>query len=185
MTSEDSIVGSRLKLSLIKMADRDDVFATMNCEDTAMIISFMTWPMTMKQAENWARKAEEGAQNQTDLLYIARGRENGAPVGCIGLHRIKEENKNSAEVGYWLNPAFQGKGYAREMIEAMLDLAFNRLELDSVWATAIPTNVKSHKVLNRQGFQIVDKVVKPVAAPGKIAERNVYELKKTDYVAGI
>lgn len=183
MSFENTIKTPRLKLSVITMDDAEDVFIAMNCENTARIISFMTWPMTMAQAQDWCQTSVKGAQNKTEMLYIARRASDNATIGCIGLHHINEENKASAEVGYWILPDYEGQGYATEMLKSMLTLAFDGLGLQSVWATAIPTNARSHRVLEKQGFKITGHVVKPVAAPDKIAERNVYELKKTAYVA--
>lgn len=168
-----SIQTHRLTLSFIQQDDLQDVFDTMNFKHTAQTISFMAWPMTMEQAQAWCDKSVLGAEKKTDYLYIARDNEQ-RPVGCIGLHSFKTD---VLEIGYWVSELHQGKGYASEMLTGVIDYAFRILNLQALYATVIPDNLKSLKLLQKNGFEITGKVDKPVAAAGKVSERYTTQLQ--------
>lgn len=174
MTLETKIATERLLLSVIKQADSHDVFKTMNYPATADAVSFLTWPITMDQARSWCTQAEKGLQNETDFLYISRMKTNQNPVGCIGLHGVKNEE---AEIGYWVSEDHQGHGYASEMLKSIVDCAFSNFKVKSLFATAIPDNLKSRSVLTKNGFRQAGETTVPVAE-GKIAERHLYRLNK-------
>lgn len=76
-------------------------------------------------------------------------------IGWSGLKLNREEvnhHQNFYEVGYRFLPEFWGKGYATESVEASLELAFNLLKLDEVYAYAHSENDASIRVLKKTGF---------------------------------
>lgn len=166
-----SLRTDRLVLRLITQNDLQNVFDTMNFKHTAQTISFLTWPMTMEQAQAWCDKSSEGSKNQTDHLYIARNKQ-GQAVGCIGLHDLKTA---APETGYWVSELHQGQGYAFEMLKAVIEYAFGVLDLETLHATVIPDNVKSLHLLQKNRFQITGKTNIPVE-DGKISERYTVKL---------
>lgn len=73
---------------------------------------------------------------------------NGPLFGTIGLTVRGHE----AEIGYTLNPAFWGRGYATEAATALLDFGLANLGLDRVTATCRPENTASACVLQKLGM---------------------------------
>jgi RimJ/RimL family protein N-acetyltransferase len=163
----------RLKLSIITRDDADHVFETMNHQNVAEIISFMTWPMTREQANEWCRKSENGLAGKTEYLFIARDNDNN-PVGCVGVH---PRGTQKSEIGYWVCGDKQGQGFASEMAAAAIDFAFQELENHDVWATAALINEGSQRVLEKQGMRR-NGVKKIATAKGTELECYIYELKK-------
>ena len=49
---------------------------------------------------------------------------NGDLVGGIGLHFRADIYRKTAELGYWVNPKFWGKGIATKAITKILDFGF-------------------------------------------------------------
>lgn len=145
----------RLILSIIQLKDLQDVFETMNSQNTAETITFLQWPMTLSQAENWCKKSEKGLKTQTEFLFLARDRVDGSPIGCICLLKTKEPN--AIEVGYWISESKQRKGFASELLKAMKEIAFELLGADKLIATAAIGNPASLRVLEKQGFKIIGK----------------------------
>lgn len=167
----------RLSLSVITQDDLQSVFDTMNFQHTAQTISFMSWPMTKEQAQNWCDVSKKEFENKTGYLFLARNKE-GAAVGCIGIHHIGEDGNNSAETGYWVSEHFQGQGHASEMLTAIIDHAFKTFNLESLFATVIPDNLPSRRVLEKHGFIQSGSCFKPVSE-GKTAERLILTLKNS------
>ncbi|WP_114937215.1 GNAT family N-acetyltransferase [Mucilaginibacter endophyticus] len=72
-------------------------------------------------------------------------------IGSIGFWRI-EKNNHRAEIGYLLNPVYQGQGIMQEAVTAALDYGFNVLRLHSVEARVSPGNIASIKLLLKNKF---------------------------------
>lgn len=61
----------------------------------------------------------------------------------------------SAELGYGIDPAFQGKGYMTETVCALVDWAFDRPICRTVTAVTLKVNYASIRVLEKAGFMRV------------------------------
>ena len=79
-------------------------------------------------------------------------KEGGALIGNCGLRR-KIDNDWEADLGYELDPAYWGRGYATEAARAMVDLGFRELALDRISSWCIADNTASARVLERLGFR--------------------------------
>lgn len=56
------------------------------------------------------------------------------------------------EVGYGINPSYQNRGYATEMVRALTDWALAQPTVSRVVAECRPDNVGSIRVLEKSGF---------------------------------
>jgi RimJ/RimL family protein N-acetyltransferase len=141
-----------LRLQIITQDDLDDVFATMNYEHTADIVSVLSWPMTLAQAQEVVDQAVRGWENQSEFLYLAYAKEGGALVGYGAIHRNAPQ---AIEIGYWLCEEAQGRGYASELAGALIDLAFTFPDCEKVYATTALGNAASRRVLEKNGLRHV------------------------------
>ena len=84
-------------------------------------------------------------------IWAAEERETGRFVGRIGLqyHRLWPHDP---EVGWALDPAFWGLGYATEGGAAALAHAFDTLGFERVVSIVLPANVRSVRVMQRLGL---------------------------------
>ena len=59
----------------------------------------------------------------------ATDEEHAAATRRAGMVSLTDVNyrRSTAEVGYWLVPATQGRGYAREAVGRLLSYAFDRM----------------------------------------------------------
>lgn len=69
-------------------------------------------------------------------------------------------DESVTELGYIFNNTVWGKGYAIETAYACVDLAFNQLGVDKLYATIRPKNVSSVKVAEKLGMRKIDEYVK-------------------------
>lgn len=72
-------------------------------------------------------------------------------IGSIGFWRIEKDN-HRAEIGYLLNPAYQGQGIMQEAVLTVIDYGFNVLKLHSIEARVSPDNVASVNLLLKNKF---------------------------------
>jgi RimJ/RimL family protein N-acetyltransferase len=75
-------------------------------------------------------------------------------IGWAGLQFLPETNE--FEIGYLLDRASWGQGYATESALASLAYGFDHLKLDQIIALVHPENTASRKVVDKCGMSWVD-----------------------------
>ena len=73
-------------------------------------------------------------------------------VGSCYLE-IRDRTNRQAEIGYMIGYDHWGNGYATEAARAILDFAFEGLQLHRIYAEALSENVASRRVLEKIGMR--------------------------------
>lgn len=85
--------------------------------------------------------------------YAVCLKENGKPIGSIGLHRNDlAENVDEYELGYWIGKPFWGQELIPEASREILRYAFRDLGMKRIWCGHYDGNVKSRRVQEKLGF---------------------------------
>ena len=79
-----------------------------------------------------------------------------APIGCISLLVGKTarltDREDECELGYWIARPYWGRGIATEAACALLEHAFNVLNMNKVWCGFYSGNLRSRAVILKLGF---------------------------------
>lgn len=78
--------------------------------------------------------------------------DSGRVVGRITLTGISRGPFQSCSLGYWVSAADNGRGLATSAVHDMMRVAFEELRLHRIEAGTLLHNVRSHRVLERNGF---------------------------------
>ena len=78
--------------------------------------------------------------------------DSGRVVGRITLYEIIRGPFQSGSLGYWVSAKDNGRGLATAAVRDILRLAFDELRLHRVQAGTLLHNVRSQRVLERNGF---------------------------------
>jgi ribosomal-protein-alanine N-acetyltransferase len=100
----------------------------------------------------WIRAHHRARQRGKPVAFLAFARDGDALVGVVALDSFNADPPG-AMVSYSVDAAYEGKGYAFEMVSAMLRHAFEVLELASLSASVRVGNVRSLQLLARLGFR--------------------------------
>ena len=84
--------------------------------------------------------------------YLISLRDGGRVIGCMDYKYLPRDGVT--EVGYGLDPAYEGKGYMTEALRAFLDFGVSA-GIRTVRADTLPDNIKSQNVLKRCGFRFL------------------------------
>jgi ribosomal-protein-alanine N-acetyltransferase len=98
----------------------------------------------------WAWRARD--EGRALALFLLR-REDARLMGAITLDNIRRGPAQTAQVGYWIGPAYARSGYMTEALTAVVHHAFASLDLGRVEAACLPENVASRALLDRTGFR--------------------------------
>jgi ribosomal-protein-alanine N-acetyltransferase len=73
-------------------------------------------------------------------------------IGRITLNGIVRASFQSCSLGYWVSAAENGRGFATRAVREIVRVAFEELGLHRVQAETLLHNVRSQRVLERNGF---------------------------------
>lgn len=137
--------GSRIELRVVEEEDLPYLQALIN-DPAVWSTLFQNRPLSMDDEREWLDqvRADDG---RLHLLIC----EDEEPRGIVGLSEI-DANWGTAEVGYYIDPAHTGNGFATEAVGVLLEYAFDQLRLEKLRADVIASNVASARVLEKNGF---------------------------------
>ena len=135
--------------------DLDNIFLL---DSNPEVMKYVGVPPTTEKGES-ARMLEniinQYQNNGTGRLAVIE-KETSQFIGWSGIKLLTDEVnglKNVYELGYRFLPEFWGKGYATESALASLDLGFNQLNAEKIYAYADVDNQSSNHVLTKLGFE--------------------------------
>jgi RimJ/RimL family protein N-acetyltransferase len=105
---------------------------------------------------------------------------SGKLIGCCGL-RLPHADATIAELGYELNPACWGQGYATEAARALLDFGFGTLGLSLVRASCLAENHASLRVLARLGMHLEGRQPMQQWMKGRWWDALVYNIRASEW----
>lgn len=85
-------------------------------------------------------------------LFVFR-RDDRALIGGVTLSNIRYGAARSGLLGYWIGAPHAGKGYGKAAVMAMIDHAFDVINLHRIVAACQPDNAASQNLLRRCGFR--------------------------------
>ena len=110
---------------------------------------------------------------------------NSGSLEVIGQISAQESGIDIAirDVGWYIDPIYQGKGYATEAAKAMIDYMFKEVEINSISSSAVKDNIASCKIFERLGFNKTCEVVEvsPYTFYDGLLTFSKYELTKENY----
>src|SRR5579884_195017 len=100
----------------------------------------------------------------------------GAVAGGCGLHHRR--GPGTLEIGYWLHPAFLGRGIMTATARLLTDAAFAVPGIEQVEIHHDKANSASRGVPRRLGYELVEERPDPRAAPAEIGIDCVWRMTR-------
>jgi ribosomal-protein-alanine N-acetyltransferase len=101
--------------------------------------------------------------------------DQGRLAGVIRLNGITRGAFDSCSLGYWVDRARNGQGLASGAVAAVLDLAFGPLRLHRVQAETLRHNVRSQRVLLKNGFEHIGMAPKYIRIAGEWQDHDLFQ----------
>ncbi len=141
----------RLSLRAMKVSDAEDMFAYAHRSD---VTEYLTWHPHGRVEETREYLTEVARRYRTGDFYdwALILREENRMIGTCGFTSFNYHS-DSAEVGYVLNPAYQGRGLATEALRAVMHFGFTELYLHRIEAHFMEGNTASRALMERVGMQ--------------------------------
>lgn len=100
-------------------------------------------------------------------------------VGSVGL-RIDRQSR-TADIGFWIDGAYEGRGLAGRAVTAVLDEAFGPLGLEKITLRAEVANVRSRALARRLGFVEEGVLRAAIAFPNERRDDVAYGLLASEW----
>lgn len=149
ISNQPELYTPRLILRNINHKDAADLF---ECLSDELITSSMMH-RTIKDMHEMEQKIEEyyvEYHSGCGIRLCAQERSSRKVIGSIMMYSV--HNPTRAQIGFYINRAFWGCGFATEMVRAANTFAFEELEYNRIEAECYMENTASARVMERCGM---------------------------------
>jgi len=179
MKGFEPILTERLFIRKLETNDAQDFFKYRSLPEVYEFQSFK--PKNTKDIEGFFEMLSElpNTRNTWFQLAVCVKDENKL-IGDIGVHFLEDDEQT--EIGYTLNPDFQGLGYAKEAVTAVISYLFMVLGKHRIIASVDPDNEKSISLLERIGMRKEAHFVKSINFNGIWSDDCIYALLREEWI---
>jgi RimJ/RimL family protein N-acetyltransferase len=170
---------ARLRLRPFNDTDADALFAL---HSSAYVLRYWDAPPWSERvrAEQFITTCRQMAEEGTGARLAVARVTDGTFIGWCSLTRWNP-NYCSASMGYCLDDAAWGHGYATEAAYALLQWAFDTLDLNRVQAETDTRNAASARVLEKLGFVREGMLREDCVVNGEVSDSWVYGLIRREW----
>lgn len=159
-------------------------------EDAADVFDYASDPEVAREV-TW--EAHRSMEDSRGFIAYSMGRyerkepcdwglvlkENGKLIGTCGFLWWKPEHAK-AEAGYALSRKYWGRGLMSEALAAVIDFAFDRMELNRLELRCNETNTGSERVMQKNGCKFEGLFREAVFEKGRFKSLKYYSLLRSD-----
>ena len=132
----------RLVLKQTDIFDIDLIMKMDKQEETQLYLGGVKNKTEAERVEFLKKKNKNGNSLTAYLNNIA--------IGFVGL----KINGAGAEISYIFDSDFTGNGYCSEAVSKLIDVVFNQLNLEYIFAYSKSENIASKRVLEKHNFKV-------------------------------
>lgn len=103
-------------------------------------------------------------------------------LGDVSLAPV-DERRGWANLGYWIHPDRQGKGYATEAARLVVSHGFSELRLHRISAAILAHNEPSKRVIEKLGFAHEGTKRDDAFTDGEHVDREIYAVLRDEWMA--
>ena len=140
-----------VKLRRLESGDIDAVHALVSRMD---VVRHMLLPVcSREESEKFLRDSllESPSDPWRSIVRAIADCAGGKLVGLCGLVVLR--GAEDGETWYLVDPEYWGRGVATEAVKQLLGFGFGELRLHRIWATCLPENPGSARVLEKVGMR--------------------------------
>jgi [ribosomal protein S5]-alanine N-acetyltransferase len=170
---------ARLRLRPFIDTDADALFALHSSGHVLRYWDAPPW-RERARAERFIAACRQMSDESTGARLAIDRSSDGAFIGWCSLTRWNPDHR-SACLGYCLDDAVWGNGYATEAARALLQWAFETLDLNRVQAETDTRNAASARVLEKLGFVREGTLREDCIVNGEVSDSWVFGLLRRDW----
>lgn len=144
------------RLQLLKVEDALPFYQLIQKNYERLLTFF---PLTAKQGQSldstkaMVKERIAKAEKKEFISFMIFKRDDNTLLGCIFMKDI-DWNIPKAEIGYFIDRDYEGKGIVSGALRTIVHYCFNELNLEKVFVRVSPENIGSRKVAEKIGFEL-------------------------------
>ena len=170
----------RLRLRRLRMRDARDIYSWSADPDVAR---YVLWDphRSVWDTRDYLRYIRSLYRRGLPSSWGVELRESGKVIGTIGIMGWNPEHR-FAEIGYSFGRAWWHQGYAPEALSALLDLLFERTQVNRVEGMCDVRNEASARVMEKCGMRREGLLRKRVVNKGEEVDVYLYAILRSDRI---
>lgn len=171
-----------VNLRKLQPGDLDALHALISRMD---VVRYMLLPVCSRaESEKFLRDSlqESPSEPWRSVVRAIGDPAAGDLIGVCGVVILR--GAQEGEIWYLVNPACWGKGIATAAVRKLLDLGFGELALHRIWATCLPENPASARVLEKVGMRREGFLIKNLNIHGEWKSSFLYAMLAEEWGRG-
>ncbi|OIJ15732.1 hypothetical protein BKP35_01705 [Anaerobacillus arseniciselenatis] len=169
----------RLILRPFELKDAQAVENLAKDKELARTTMHIPHPFPEGLAELWIERYNEKINKGSSYCFAIILKGTMELVGCVMLYVAL--NHKRGELAYWIGKDYWDNGFATEASRKMMEFAFEKLQLNRVWAAVMKKNIPSIEVMKKLGLQQEGTFTEHVLKWGKYEDVVYYGILKAQY----
>ena len=173
------ITTERTLIRPIEPTDNEQVFRYRSDAQTNQYQGFI--PKSLQEVDNFiAKNPTTINQNNTWFQLVILEKASNHLIGDVGIHFIGNDGFQ-CEIGCTLDKDYHGKGFATEVMKAVISYLFKDLGKHRITASIDPENTTSIRLVEKLGFRKEAHFKKSLLFKGKWVDDIVYGLLNEEF----
>lgn len=143
----------RCILNKVNISDYDDIKKLYRNED---VRRFLGGTISSERYNDYFKEFIN--TNHKEFYWCVREEGSKEFVGLVSIDT--HHDGINKEISYQFMPYYWGKGYAKEVIDKIIDFAFNELKLSKILCETQSANIASCKLLMKLGMNIEETIIR-------------------------
>lgn len=173
----------RLILRRMKKSDAADMYEYAKSDE---VTKFLLWNPheSLSYTEQYLNYVQSQYRDGSFYDWAVILKAENKMIGTCGFTRIDTEN-NVGEVGYVINPAYQGHSYAVEAVNRVLEFGFYMLDLHRIEAKYIVGNDASRRVMEKCNMKFEGIARGSMLIKGDYRDIGKYSILRPEYAMSV
>lgn len=148
----------KTKRTVVRIFNNDDLKGYWNLIKTNRERLEKDFPITLKNTrtkkatESWIDQKIKSWSKHTSFSFVILENENDTLIGQLTIKTI-DWKIPKAEMAYFIDKDWEGKGITTEVVKGGIDFCFNNLKLNKVFIRTAPDNRASQRIAEKCGFK--------------------------------
>ena len=170
----------RLILRGMRVSDAADMYAYAR---RPSVTEYLTWDPHTSESMTREYLIYVGQRYRTGDFYdwSVVCKEDGHMIGTCGFTSFNCP-ADSGEIGYVLNPDYQGQGLATEAVRRVLRFGFEELELHRIYARIMDGNKASERVAEKCGMRHEATLKSSLLVKGEYRTIKIYAILREEFL---
>src|SRR5690625_3229492 len=171
----------RLLLRTLTSDDSDRIEELAGDYDVAKSTLNIPHPYPKGTAIQFIESILNAEKNNKIVMFAITEKESQLLIGLINISLTAPYKRG--ELAYWVGKQYRGKGYGTEATKKVLEVGFNHLNLNKIFAASFTSNPGSWRIMEKVGLKYEGTLKQHVARFGQFYDLAYYGLLKEEFEA--